>query len=119
MLDHGREEVQVVEVRQGPVGGGHVVLHDERCVRVAPSYRSGAASLWFAGRRALRLQPETIMKLLHIDSSVLGENSASRSLTAAIVARLRAKHAGIELIHRDLAAQTLPHFTPVLKEGHP
>ena len=59
------------------------------------------------------------MKLLHIDSSVLGENSASRSLTAAIVARLRAKHAGIELIHRDLAAQTLPHFTPVLKEGHP
>jgi FMN-dependent NADH-azoreductase len=59
------------------------------------------------------------MKLLHIDSSVLGENSASRSLTAAIVARLRAEHAGIELIHRDLAAQTLPHFTPVLEEGHP
>ena len=59
------------------------------------------------------------MKLLHIDSSVLGENSASRSLTAAIVARLRIEHAGIEVIHRDLAAQTLPHFTPVLEEGHP
>jgi len=67
----------------------------------------------------MRLQPETIMKLLHIDSSVLGENSASRSLTAAIVARLRIEHAGIEVIHRDLAAQTLPHFTPVLEEGHP
>ena len=59
------------------------------------------------------------MKLLHIDSSVLAENSASRSLTAAIVARLRTEHAGIEVIHRDLAAQTLPHFTPVLGEGHP
>ena len=59
------------------------------------------------------------MKLLHIDSSVLGENSASRSLTAAIVARLRAEHPGVEVTHRDLAAQSLPHFTPVLAEGHP
>ena len=59
------------------------------------------------------------MKLLHIDSSVLGENSASRSLTTAIVTRLHAVHPGIEVTHRDLAAQTLPHFTPVLKEGHP
>jgi FMN-dependent NADH-azoreductase len=66
---------------------------------------------------------EKPMKLLHIDSSVLGENSASRSLTAAIVARLRAEHhadqPGIEVIRRDLAAQSLPHFTPVLAEGHP
>lgn len=59
------------------------------------------------------------MKLLHIDSSVLGENSASRSMTAAIVARLRAEHPGIEVTRRDLAAQSLPHFTPVLAEGHP
>jgi len=67
----------------------------------------------------MRLQPEAIMKLLHVDSSVLGENSASRSLTAAIVARLRAEHPGIEVTRRDLAAQSLPHFTPVLGEGHP
>lgn len=59
------------------------------------------------------------MKLLHIDSSVLGENSASRSLTAAIVARLRVEHPGMEITRRDLAAQTLPHFTPVLDESHP
>ena len=59
------------------------------------------------------------MKLLHIDSSVLGDNSASRRLTSAIVARLRAEHPGIEVTRRDLAAQTLPHFTPVLAEGHP
>ena len=59
------------------------------------------------------------MKLLHIDSSVLGENSASRKLSAAIVARLRAEHPDIEVTRRDLAAQTLPHFTPILAEGHP
>lgn len=59
------------------------------------------------------------MKLLHIDSSVLGENSASRRMTAAIVARLRTEHPGIDVIHRDLAAQTLPHYTPILAETHP
>jgi len=73
----------------------------------------------FAGRRETRLNLETTMKLLHIDSSVLGENSASRSLTSAIVARLRSEHPDVEVAHRDLAAQTLPHFTPVLAEGHP
>jgi FMN-dependent NADH-azoreductase len=62
---------------------------------------------------------ERIMKLLHIDSSVLGENSASRSMTAAIVARLRAEHPRIEASRRDHAPQTLPHITPVLAEGHP
>ena len=59
------------------------------------------------------------MKLLHIDSSVLGNQSASRALSAAIVARLRAEHADLEVVYRDLAAQTLPHFTPVLAESHP
>src|SRR6185437_11236554 len=88
-------------------------------VRAAPSYRSRARCLLFAGRRETRLNLETTMKLLHIDSSVLGENSASRSLTSAIVARLRSEHPDVEVAHRDLAAQTLPHFTPVLAEGHP
>ncbi|MGH8216551.1 MAG: FMN-dependent NADH-azoreductase [Rhodanobacteraceae bacterium] len=59
------------------------------------------------------------MKLLHIDSSVLGDNSASRKLTSAIVARLHREHGNLEVVYRDLAAQTLPHFTPVLAEGHP
>ncbi|MGH8184492.1 MAG: FMN-dependent NADH-azoreductase [Rhodanobacteraceae bacterium] len=59
------------------------------------------------------------MKLLHIDSSVLGANSASRALSSAIVARLRVEHPGLEVTYRDLAAQTLPHFTPVLAGGHP
>lgn len=59
------------------------------------------------------------MKLLHIDSSVLGENSASRRLTAAIVARLHAEHPGLDVTRRDLATHTLPHFTPALPERHP
>lgn len=59
------------------------------------------------------------MKLLHVDSSVLGNHSASRDLGAAIVARLRTEHPGLEATYRDLAAQALPHFTPVLAEGHP
>jgi FMN-dependent NADH-azoreductase len=59
------------------------------------------------------------MKLLHIDSSVLGDSSASRKLSAAIVSRLRAEQPGLEVTYRDLAAQTLPHFTPVLAQTHP
>ena len=59
------------------------------------------------------------MNLLHIDSSVLGENSASRALSAAIVARLRAEHPGSPVNYRDLAAQSLPHFTPMLAESDP
>jgi len=51
------------------------------------------------------------MKLLHLDSSILAENSASCELSAAIVARWQRDVAGIEVIRRDLAgAHTLPHL---------
>jgi FMN-dependent NADH-azoreductase len=59
------------------------------------------------------------MNLLHIDSSVLGENSASRALSAAIVARLRAENPDLKVTYRDLAARSLPHYTPLLAESHP
>lgn len=51
------------------------------------------------------------MKLLHLDSSILGEASASRELCDAIVARLRTAHPGLEVTHRDLAASPVPHLT--------
>src|ERR1700722_6214848 len=51
------------------------------------------------------------MKLLHIDSSILGENSVSRSLTADIVAREKALHSGLEVIRRDLAADAGLHLS--------
>ena len=40
------------------------------------------------------------MKVLHIDSSILGEASASRALTGEIVARLRAAQAELQVTYR-------------------
>jgi FMN-dependent NADH-azoreductase len=51
------------------------------------------------------------MKLLHIDSSILGEQSASRVLTREIVAHWQRRHPEIEVQYRDLAAQELPHLS--------
>src|SRR3546814_18179726 len=50
------------------------------------------------------------MKLLHIDSSALGANSASRELSAAIVARWRADVPGMSVQYRDLDSDPLPHL---------
>ena len=51
------------------------------------------------------------MKLLHIDTSILGQNSVSRQLTAAIVARVRAVHADLEFSYLDLGAEPLAHLS--------
>ena len=51
------------------------------------------------------------MKLLHIDSSVLGPHSVSRQLSAAIVDRLRQATPGLEVIYRDLTSTPLGHLT--------
>ncbi len=51
------------------------------------------------------------MKLLHLDSSILGEHSVSRGLTADIVAREKALHSGLEVVHRDPAADTALHLS--------
>ncbi|MBR0664976.1 FMN-dependent NADH-azoreductase [Roseomonas hellenica] len=54
------------------------------------------------------------MKLLRIDSSVLGDNSVSRRLSAATVTRLRQKNPGLEVTYRDLAAAPVAHFSGAL-----
>lgn len=51
------------------------------------------------------------MKLLHVDSSILGGNSVSRRLSAAIVAQQQALHPGLEVITRDLAADAPLHLS--------
>ncbi len=51
------------------------------------------------------------MNLLHIDSSIRGETSASRALTAAVVARLKAADPSATVTYRDLAKEPLPHLT--------
>ncbi|MFZ4288925.1 FMN-dependent NADH-azoreductase [Variovorax sp. HJSM1_2] len=50
------------------------------------------------------------MKLLHIDSSVLGDNSVTRDLTQRIVAQWRASHPGTEVEHLDLAVNAPSHL---------
>jgi FMN-dependent NADH-azoreductase len=51
------------------------------------------------------------MNLLHIDSSVLGNNSVSRTLSAAAVARFKQLLPGLSVTYRDLAADPLSHLT--------
>jgi FMN-dependent NADH-azoreductase len=51
------------------------------------------------------------MKLLHIDSSVLGSNSVSRQLTADIVARWKASHPGTTVDYLDLAVDAPSHLS--------
>ena len=47
------------------------------------------------------------MTVLHIDSSISGDNSASRTISRSIVERLN----GDPLITRDLVSDPLPHLT--------
>lgn len=51
------------------------------------------------------------MTLLHIDTSILGGHSVTRDLTGLIVERV--KGSGETVVYRDLAAEALPHVTPV------
>lgn len=51
------------------------------------------------------------MKLLHIDSSILGDHSASRELSQAVVQALVAAAPDTEVVSRDLAADALGHFS--------
>lgn len=50
------------------------------------------------------------MKLLHIDSSVMGQNSVSRALTARTVAEWQATHPGTTVDYLDLATDAPSHL---------
>lgn len=54
------------------------------------------------------------MKLLHLDASSLGQHSVSRELSAAIVTQLAQETPALQITYRDLTAQPLPHWTPVV-----
>jgi FMN-dependent NADH-azoreductase len=51
------------------------------------------------------------MKLLHIDSSILGDHSASRTVSREIVARWKQAVPHLQVEHLDLVADALPHLT--------
>jgi len=83
-----------------------------RFARREDSDRHGRAGLdavrSFRDLAALRTDT---MKLLHIDSSILGEGSVSRQLTAKLVAAARARHGGVQVTYRDLVAHPVGHLT--------
>lgn len=49
--------------------------------------------------------------LLHLDSSILGSHSVSRSLSAKVAARLVQADPQLEVTYRDLAANPIPHLS--------
>ena len=51
------------------------------------------------------------MKLLHIDSSVLGPHSVSRQVSAAIVDRLQQATPSLDIVYRDLTQTPLAHLS--------
>ncbi len=57
------------------------------------------------------------MKLLHIDSSILGSNSISRQLSTSIVNKIKENTPNTSLVYRDLAAQPINHLSGALLAG--
>ena len=51
------------------------------------------------------------MTILHIDASINGKNSASRAISRSIADQLTIERGGSDVVHRDLAADPLPHLT--------
>lgn len=50
------------------------------------------------------------MNILHIDSSISGEGSATRQISAAVIAALAAANPGATIVRRDLDADPIPHL---------
>ena len=57
------------------------------------------------------------MKLLHIDSSILGDASVSRAVSAAIVDTLRQADPTLAVTHRDLGASPISHLSGAYLAG--
>jgi len=51
------------------------------------------------------------MNLLHLDSSILGPQSVSRSMSSHVVGQLGQKVPGLRVTYRDLAAAPIPHLS--------
>ncbi len=51
------------------------------------------------------------MNILHLDSSITGEASVSRHISAQIIAKLKAGNPSVDVVYRDLVANPLEHLT--------
>jgi len=63
------------------------------------------------------IDSEIHMKILHIDSSILGTNSITRDLTAAVIAELSASDQGAEIAYLDLVTDPVGHMDDVVAAG--
>lgn len=57
------------------------------------------------------------MKILHIDSSILGAGSITRELTATVIAEIRASDASVEIDYLDLVDDPLGHMDGAVAAG--
>lgn len=57
------------------------------------------------------------MQILHLDSSIFGDASVSRTLSAAIAAELGRRYPHARRVYRDLAAQPVAHMDAVIAAG--
>ncbi|AVE04806.1 FMN-dependent NADH-azoreductase [Pseudomonas sp. R11F] len=57
------------------------------------------------------------MKILHIDSSIMGSNSITRRLSSTIVAHLQDSHRETHVEYRDLVDDELKHLTGPIAAG--
>ena len=57
------------------------------------------------------------MQILHLDSSILADSSASRALSQAIVAGLLRQHPTATVAYRDLVAEAIPHLDGAIAAG--
>jgi FMN-dependent NADH-azoreductase len=58
------------------------------------------------------------MKLLHVDASILGDHSVSRTVSAAVVQRLKTENPSVDVIRRDLATAPLAHLSGTHLTAH-
>ncbi|TCQ81585.1 FMN-dependent NADH-azoreductase [Pseudomonas sp. JUb52] len=69
-------------------------------------------------RPCLSPNPEDInMKLLHIDSSIMGNASVTRELSAAVVAAIQADRPDVRVTYRDLATEEISHLSGPIAAG--
>ncbi|WP_029005338.1 FMN-dependent NADH-azoreductase [Azorhizobium doebereinerae] len=57
------------------------------------------------------------MQILHLDSSIQGDASASRLLTQAVVARLRTARPDAAVAYHDLIEEAIPHLNGPIGAG--
>ncbi|TRL35586.1 FMN-dependent NADH-azoreductase [Rhizobium straminoryzae] len=57
------------------------------------------------------------MKILHIDSSILGASSITRDLTATIIDAMRTRNANVEIEYLDLVEDPISHMDGAVAAG--